>query len=187
MGYYDDLCRLLRPLGVYRLDGESVSGAELAAAGAALDGVAERLECAVRDGLVTTAEEEGLSRWECLLRVRPVSDGTELRRQALRSLLAIGPAGATAEALERTISGCGITAHVTETGVNACRVSFPGTVGVPEAFAAIRKAVERILPCQLAVDYAFRFQTWAECEAMGRTWADAAEYTWDAFEKAICT
>ena len=62
MGYYNYLCELLRPLRVYRLDEGSLSGAELYAAGEGLDAAAEALEKAVREGVLMTAEDEGLSR-----------------------------------------------------------------------------------------------------------------------------
>ena len=66
MGYYNYLCELLRPLRVYRLDEGSLSGAELYAAGEGLDAAAEALEKAVREGMLMTAEDEGLSRRERL-------------------------------------------------------------------------------------------------------------------------
>lgn len=66
MGYYNYLCELLRPLRVYRLDEGSLSGAELYAAGEGLDAAAEALEKAVREGVLMTAEDEGLSRRERL-------------------------------------------------------------------------------------------------------------------------
>ena len=66
MGYYNYLCELLRPLRVYRLDEGSLSGAELYAAGEGLDAAAEALEKAAREGVLMTAEDEGLSRRERL-------------------------------------------------------------------------------------------------------------------------
>ena len=44
MGYSDHLRRLLRPLGVYDLRPESLSGAELEALGQGLDGVSARMD-----------------------------------------------------------------------------------------------------------------------------------------------
>ena len=61
MGYYNYLCELLRPLRVYRLDEARLSGAELYAAGEGLDAAAEALEKAVCEGVLMTAEDEGLS------------------------------------------------------------------------------------------------------------------------------
>ena len=62
--YEEFLKTLLAPLGVYRLDRDSLSGAELYALGRGLDAVAERLERAEREGVTATAEDEGLRRRE---------------------------------------------------------------------------------------------------------------------------
>ena len=81
MGYYNYLCELLRPLRVYRLDEGSLSGAELYAAGEGLDAAAEALEKAVREGVLMTAEDEGLSRRERLFsRVVRVAAARRRRR-----------------------------------------------------------------------------------------------------------
>ena len=53
------LKELLRPLGVYRLEG-TINGGELEAQGQALDGVAEALDIIQREMLLTTAEDAGL-------------------------------------------------------------------------------------------------------------------------------
>ena len=57
MSYYGYLCALLAPLGVYRLEEESIGGAELTAAGAALDAAAAALAHSEREGILATAED----------------------------------------------------------------------------------------------------------------------------------
>lgn len=89
MGYYNYLCELLRPLRVYRLDEGSLSGAELYAAGEGLDAAAEALEKAVREGVLMTAEDEGLSRRERLFsrigaRTTPAGDRVAAARRRRR-------------------------------------------------------------------------------------------------------
>ena len=90
MGYYNYLCELLRPLRVYRLDEGSLSGAELYAAGEGLDAAAEALEKAVREGVLMTAEDEGLSRRERLFSRVGARTTPALRRLAIASLLRVG-------------------------------------------------------------------------------------------------
>ena len=85
MGYYNYLCELLRPLRVYRLDEGSLSGAELYAAGEGLDAAAEALEKAVREGVLMTAEDEGLSRRERLFSRIGARTTPALRRLATAS------------------------------------------------------------------------------------------------------
>ena len=85
MSYARYLKELLRPLGVYRLEGGLGAG-ELEAVGAALDACGARLEAIQREMLLSTAENEGLERVEKLLARRPVTDSLPRRREALAAL-----------------------------------------------------------------------------------------------------
>ena len=71
--YEEYLKALLAPLGVYRLDRDSLSGAELYALGKGLDQVSARLETVERECVTATAEDEGLRRREALFLRRPAS------------------------------------------------------------------------------------------------------------------
>lgn len=190
MGYYNYLCELLRPLRVYRLDEGSLSGAELYAAGEGLDAAAEALEKAVREGVLMTAEDEGLSRRERLFSRIGVRVTPELRRLAIASLMRVGGDGFTVGAINQTISGCGVRAVAAETDEQGVvRVTFPQVAGEPEDFARIHDIILEIMPCHLQVDFYFRFLTWEECEAAAWTWqgVEDAGHTWESFEKAVPT
>ena len=190
MGYYNYLCELLRPLRVYRLDEGSLSGAELYAAGEGLDAAAEALEKAVREGVLMTAEDEGLSRRERLFSRVGARTTPALRRLAIASLLRVGGDGFTLEAVNQTISGCGVRAVAAETDEQGVvRVTVPRVAGEPEDFARIRDIILEIMPCHLQVDFYFRFLTWEECEAAAWTWQgiEDAGHTWESFEKAVPT
>ena len=187
---YGDLCALLAPLGVYRLDEESLSGAELFAAGAGLDEAEGRLAYAERESVLMTAEGEGLTRRERLFSRIGTRATPELRRLAIASLALVGGDGFTLEAINRTISGCGVRAVAAETDkAGTVRVTFPQVAGEPEDFARIRDVILDIMPCHLLVDFYFRYLTWEECEAAEWTWqgVEGAERTWESFEKAVPT
>ena len=185
--YEEYLKELLAPLGVYRLDRESISGAELYALGRGLDAVSDRLETVERESVTATAEDEGLSRREALFLRRPAATTLKERRAAIAALLQIDGDSLTPEAIDRTIRGCGIWARVIEMGTNQVRVVFPGTAGVPPEFDQIEKIVMDILPCHLGVEFHFRFLTWEECERAEYTWAfvEGQGYDWDGFQLAI--
>ncbi|WP_295763344.1 hypothetical protein [uncultured Oscillibacter sp.] len=185
--YEEYLRALLAPLGVYRLDRESLSGAEICALGRGLDFVAERLEDVERESVTATAEGEGLSRREALFLRRPAAATPKERRAAIAALLQIDGDSLTPEAIDRTIRGCGIWARVIETGTNQVRVEFPGTAGVPPEFEQIEKIVMDILPCHLGVEFSFRYLTWGECEGEGYTWGavEAEGYDWEGFQLAV--
>ena len=144
--YEEYLRGLLAPLGVYRLDRDSLSGAELYALGRGLDAVSDRLENVEQEAVTATAEDEGLRRREALFLRRPAAFTPEERRAAIAALLQIDGDSLTPEAIGRTIRGCGIRAQAIEMGTNQVRVVFPGTVGVPAEFGQIEKIVLDILP-----------------------------------------
>lgn len=186
--YENYLREMLLPLGVYDLSGTGVSGSELSALGAGLDEVAEHLEYVEREALTPTAEGEGLSRRENLFARKPAAPSTELRRAAIASLLQIDGDSLTLDAINRTISGCGIPAQVQETKtVGQLRVIFPETAGEPDQYAQIQKIILDLLPCHLETEFYLRYMTWAECEEKKYTWdtAEEAGHTWQSFQLAV--
>lgn len=185
--YEEYLKALLAPLGVYRLEEGSLSGAELYALGRGLDVVSDRLETVERESVTATAEDEGLRRREALFLRRPAAVTPKERRAAIAALLQIDGDSLTPGAIDRTIRGCGIWAKVLEMGTNQVRVVFPGTAGIPPEFEQIEKIVMDILPCHLEVEFYFRYLTWEECEGAGYTWAFVEEqaYDWNGFQLAI--
>ena len=93
MMYYDYLCALLEPMRIYRTGRGSISGGELYAAGAALDGAQKKLDHAERESILPLAEDEGLSRREKLFSRCPVRASTALRREAAAALARIACPG----------------------------------------------------------------------------------------------
>ena len=185
--YEEYLRALLAPLGVYRLDGDSLSVAELHALGKGLDGVSARLDQVERESLTETAEDEGLRRREALFLRRPASTTLKERREAIAALLQIDGDSLTPEAINRTISGCGIRARAIETGTNQVLIEFPNTAGVPQDFEQIEKIILDILPCHLEVEFRLRYLTWEICHQVGFTWAGIEEerYNWRGFQLAV--
>ena len=185
--YEGYLQALLAPLGLYDLTGGRQQGSELAALGAALDGVDDRLALAEREGLLATAEGTGLERREALFRRKPAAVTPEERREAIAALLRISEDSLTPEAINDTLTGCGIRARAEEKADGSLRVVFPRTAGVPAEFDQIRKIILDILPCHLEVEFYFRYLTWAECEAAEYTWdeVETAQHTWESFQLAV--
>ena len=169
MTYYDYLCRLLEPMRVYRTERGTLSGGELYAAGKALDKADGAMEYAEQEGVLQTAEGEGLARREKLFSRCPVSVSTALRREAIAALARIK---ALAEETEKK---------------GTVKVWFPNTVGVPDEFSQVESIILDIIPCHLLVEFYFRYLTWLECEAQKFTWqsVEDAHHTWESFEKAV--
>ena len=187
MGYGAYLKDLLRPLGVYRMEG-TASGAELESVGCALDSAEAVLEHLEREMCLATAEDMGLDKIESLLTRRPVADTTRRRRAALAALLRIGGDSFTRKAINDNLTGCGLNAVASERGEpQTVEVRFPDVPGIPEGFEEMREIIEDILPCHLNIIYVFWYITWAVMEDRFETWGDieALNLTWEELEKLV--
>ena len=181
------LKELLRPLGVYQLEG-TINGGELEAQGQALDGVAGTLDTLQREMLLTTAEDAGLEAIECLLSRRPVTETAEGRRAALAALLRIGGDSFTLAAINDNLAGCGINAVASETETpGTVEVRFPDVPGIPDGFEELRAIIEDILPCHLVVEYVYWYVTWGMLEDRFATWGELEQLnlTWGEVEKLV--
>lgn len=187
MSYTEYLMGLLRPLGVYNWSEGTFQRAELTAFGQALDACAAELELVQREMLVSTAEDAGLTAVEALLPYRPVTDSLARRRTALAALLRIGGDSFTPQAINDTLSGCGVPARAEETGVGKVRVTFPGIAGVPPSFEERKKIIEEILPAHVEIEYWFWYLTWAELEEKFSCWQDIEDraLTWEGLETCV--
>ncbi len=160
----------------------------LAQADWVLDEVDGAMEYAEQEGVLQTAEGEGLARREKLFSRCPVSVSTALRREAIAALARINADSFTLDAINSTLSGCGIKALAEETEKKGTvKVWFPNTVGVPDEFSQVESIILDIIPCHLLVEFYFRYLTWLECERVGFTWqsVEDAHHTWESFEKAV--
>ena len=183
MSYTNELVSMLRPLGVYSFREGSFSLAELQALGKLLDEADAVLAKNQRESIVMTAEDEGLSKWEALFRSKTPERAVEARRAAIAGFLAIGGDSFTLAAINACLNACGVKCVVEEKSeVNHVKVRFPGVMGVPDGFSQMKNIIEDILPCQLGIEYFFRYCTWQETERYGLTWEDLGAMTWHGWE-----
>ena len=178
------LKELLRPLGVYDLEAP-FNGGELEAAGLALDRAAEALEEAGRESCLATAESWGLEQMIRLFVRRPVAEDPRAMGEALAALLRIGGDSFTQEAINDTLTGCGLPARVVEEGAGVVTVFFPGVPGIPVGFEDMRPIIEDILPVHLEVHYQFWRLIWSELEANFPTWRALEGRTWSELETSV--
>lgn len=186
-GYGEYLKELLRPMGVYQLEG-SLNGAELESLGAGLDGVQSLLEKIHRQADLTTADGEGLAAVAALFVRRPVTNDPERLRAALAALLRVGGDSFTLNAINDNLAGCGLNAVASEGALpQTVEVRFPEVPGIPEGYEEMRKIIEDILPCHLEIEYVFWYVTWAVLEGRFATWGDLEQKypTWEGLEKLV--
>ena len=109
-------------------------------------------------------------------------------RKALAALMRNGGDSFTLEAINATISGCGVHAHVEEKEIpGEVVVSFPDIPGIPKGFKEIREIIEDILPAHLGIEYVFWYITWEELERKISCWAEIEErqLTWEQLETLV--
>ena len=187
MSYGRYLRELLAPLRLYDLEAP-FNGGELNVQGGALDGVDTWLAELRRESTLAEAESWGLERIIALLARRPVADTPTGMRKALAALMRIGGDSFTLEAINATISGCGVHAHVEEKEIpGEVAVSFPDIPGIPKGFKEIREIIEDILPAHLGIEYVFWYITWEELERKISCWAEIEErqLTWEQLETLV--
>lgn len=177
---------LLRPLRVYDLEGLFLAG-ELAAMGAALDGVRGELEDTERESILLMAQDWGLEQIAGLLPRRPVADTAAQLGEAVAALLRIGGDSFTPAAIQDTLRGCGAVCRVTEGEPGHVTVSFPGIPGIPAGFGEMQKIIEDILPAHVLAEYDFWYLTWAQLEQKLPTWKSIEEkdLTWGQLETYV--
>ena len=180
------LRELLRPLGVYNLEAV-FNGGELDAQGEALDNIMAWLEEVWRESSLASAESWGLEKIASLLIRRPVAADPGKMAAALAALLRIGGDSFTLDAINDTISGCGVPAVVKERGKGLVSVSFPGVAGEPGNFQELKKIIEDILPTHLGIEYDFWYLTWRELEANFPSWKsiEDPEFSWSELETYV--
>lgn len=128
MSYGDYLKELLRPMGVYRLEG-TINGGELESVGTALDTAQAALEEIEREMLLTTATDKGMDAIEGLFPHRPRAANRERRRAALAALLRVGGDSFTLAAINDNLAGCGINAVASETDTRQGRGALSRCAG----------------------------------------------------------
>jgi len=178
---------LLRPLGVYRLDG-SFLGAELESFGGALDKAEQVLDAIQKEMCLVTADAQGLENIAGLFVRRPVTENPRQLGTALAALLRIGGDSFTLSAINDTLTGCGLKVAVSETDhPGTVEVRFAEVAGVPDGFADMKRIIEDILPAHLDIAYIFWYQTWAQIEARQLTWQalEERQITWKQLETMV--
>ena len=160
----------------------------LEALGEAFDLVDQALEEVHREICLTTAEDWGLEQVAALFRRRPPAATIKTMREALAALLRIGGDSFTLEAINDTISGCGVNARVEETSqAGTVEVSFPQVPGIPPNFEEIRVIIEDILPAHLVIEYHYWYLTWQQLEQKFSCWQDIEDkaLTWYGLETYV--
>lgn len=150
MSYYDSFVRLLSPLGVYALREDSLSGAELFAAGQALDALYAQAKDCLREAVPATAQDVGLSMYQSLAGCAVLGDTPEEKRENLRWLLEKTAGSWTldrARAAAQCVAGCTV-----EEGDTPGTVTVKGLAGAVISTVQQAEITER-LPAHIQISF----------------------------------
>lgn len=153
MSYADHLRALLRPLGVYRLDAQSLSGGELEALGKAFDELYEQMEEDLCEGLPVTAANAGLSAYEELLGYPRLTDDTQERRDAVLGLLNMPARGSSAASLQAASAFTGTSVLIDDALLPDELTVRLGWTALPDNWAAVKEYLDRLMPCHVEIRY----------------------------------
>ncbi|MEC0370056.1 YmfQ family protein [Paenibacillus chibensis] len=119
----------------------------------------------------------GLASWERIFGVTTdPSKSYEQRREILLGKLR-GVGKVDAELIKNVASAYanGEVAVTNKAAEYTIVITFVSSMGVPAQIDALKAAVRDIAPAHMAIDYVFRFYTYAELKASGKTYAQVAE------------
>ena len=116
----------------------------LAALGGELDSVSGLVELVERESLLATAESEGLDRREVLFAHKPAAVTQEDRREAIAALLRISEDSLTPEAINDTLTGCGIRARAEEKADGSLRDRRKPGAMITDTATAIDRVVRMV-------------------------------------------
>lgn len=179
----ETMASALRDTGLYTLTGETLVDQELAAYGAALDVLYERIEDCKTDGFLGTAGEEGLARWEKLFGLHPLGTLEERRKVLLQYSATRGDAHTCSDFLA-LFQSAGLTATILEdpSGKKLCFNCIG--LGNAEERADAVAYLKRFLPAHLQVTLDFRELSWNTIDRTAQTFDewDAEDRTWDQLD-----
>lgn len=170
---------VLRPLGVYRLDGGTLVEKELQAEACVLQELEGEMERFGRELFISTAEAEGLALREKLCGGEKTGQTLKNRRRMLLFRGAVTAAGNTRKKVEEALAACGILCSITEFA-DRLYVNCYGLLDDTLDQEGAAKAALEFLPAHVPCDMDFRNFSWRTIDRSGRTFAqmDQAGLTW---------
>ena len=175
------LLDVTRSLGIYDFERDPSVPAELYAYAAGLDGIAQLIDRSLAELFPETADEEGLRRFERLLRLMPEGD-LEQRRQSVYECLGRRRGAWSRVEYFDELAGSGFTGTWTEEPENfTLRLNF-GDDFTAEQMRDVFSAAYRLLPAHLRPAAAMDPLTWDQIDGSGLAFShwDESCICWDA-------
>ena len=158
---YASMKKLLAPLRLYDLDGDSLVSRELKSYAAGLDLFRERVAAVWRDLYPDLCSAEELARWERRLDL-PVERAEEEDRRAMAmQRLSICDGDFTREGIERSLASAGLLGQIAEDFSQRRVLITDGVInGGYASLDEVKRQALAMLPAHLEADFAIGVLTW---------------------------
>lgn len=182
----EQMLLLLRPLGIYTLEEESLVYCELASYAKGFALVYDRLALLYREAFLPTAESFGLDYLEQLMGF-PANNKLDLerRRELLRYTISLAAGDYDLEGMKNGLRSIGLDAEIEEDRENErLYITANAFLGNFISYDRLKRDAQKILPAHLEVIFEFGNFTWDAFDAKDKTFdqLDARDFSWDEFE-----
>ena len=181
----DSMVQKLRPMGLYRLTGNTIVEAELAAAAQGLDCVYEELDRLLQEAFLPTARELGLAMRELAFGSERKDLSLNHRRDMLMHRNAVTVNDNTKEGMERTLLAVGIRASIFENPrEQKLYISCVELLDQTMERARLVDSVIRFLPAHLELSFDFGKITWDYLHQTEKNFGELAraDLTWEQIQ-----
>ena len=179
MMVYENMLSRLAPVGVYAADAPYLH-AELKAYAAEIELLYTELDAMFRERFITTAEGEGLAVYERLFGPERAEESAEDRREKLLLRMNLGEGDFTPAGIRKALDSLGLEYVISEfPELNKLNVTAVTDYTAAEQ-AWIRREVEKIIPAHIEFQLTFNTMTWAQWDALDRSFSAIASenQTW---------
>jgi len=180
-----NIYRMLRPLSLYMLNGQSGVDCELMAMDSGFALLENELSTLFAESFVQTAGSFGLRLREELLQL-PMSSqfSIEAMRERILYRLAVAPTDFNLEGIQNAMRGAGLDA-VIEEFPGEYKIKVEGETFVSDSFFdSLKEDVLKMLPAHLFVDFEIGNLTWSAIDSADNSFGqlDSMDFDWYTFD-----
>lgn len=179
MKIYEKLLQRLSPIGIYSEEAAELHR-ELRTYATEIERLYADLGIMFRERFITTAEDEGLRMYEELYGPDRTGESVESRREMLQLRMNLGNGDFTLKGIRNALDSLGLQYVISEFPTLGKLNIVATTDYSPAQQAWIRREVGKIIPAHIEFHLTFNTLTWAQWDALNRTFGaiDSEDKTW---------
>lgn len=184
MTVFEEMYCILKPLGIYSLDDETVVKKELLTYAHGIDSCCNEIRTLSDEMFVQTARGCGLDLYEWLFGYGGAGVSENERRERLLYKFSRLPHDFTVSGMQRALNSIGFAGTVTELcGEETLMLGKINGSEAPKDYTKFIDGIYAILPAHLRISFDIAAPTWDEFDAWGKSFAqlDSAAVTWEFY------